>query len=51
MCLVAGYGYSDLLTTVNYGGNTMNCWITTYFRKVFLFNRPDQQTYVLVDEG
>ena len=46
-----GYGYNDIVTQVNYGGNAMNCWITTYFRKVFTYSRPDNQQYVCAMTG
>lgn len=32
---VLGYGESNITTTINYGGNASNKYITTYFRKTF----------------
>lgn len=37
-----GYGDGDEATTVSYGGNTQSRYITTYFRKQFLYTGTQQ---------
>ena len=43
-----GYGDGDENTVVSFGGDPDNKYITTYFRKTFVVNNPDQYTGQLI---
>ena len=50
-----GYGDGDETTTLSYGGNSQNKYITYYFRKEFNVSNPNQSDYlnleILRDDG
>jgi hypothetical protein len=50
-----GYGDGDETTTLSYGGNSSNKYITYYFRKQFVVTNPDTTLYLklrlLRDDG
>lgn len=44
-----GYGDGDEATTVGYGGNASNKYVTTYFRKVFTIDDTSAFDYLSID--